>query len=536
MLCMRASQRQKVTHGPVSCHKRALSKQGASLCRPKDESVGPRAANRFGVTPPPHRRLSSANSQLHPRLPYTARLAACCRSFGRLPFPTATLMLRSWRIFGQMMQLGLRFVFLCVLYPCQCSYPLLLKSLSLLPLSCPSVVQKPFQSQSSITVISLLYNLLVATRPLPRTLVSSLLSSLTTTMVIRSTAYPTAQQAHRVPAAVSLPPIQDLLPIHDLDLGHNGGFHTSRPVLPGPARFSSQPLTPPATLLHPVSHSETQEACHKCGALQWSTQTECTNCGSIKFTHPFQRNLDSSFSSNGYDESMRNNTPMSRRDSGMGRGSVGSYSDNSNPSSRRSSTTAATHPSARRKTAKETRAKKTAEIKMEKSTDANKRINKAARERGSRRGLKIETKRLEIRQMMRGWTASTNLNQNNQNKSGLNGKKIETLRRTNNEGRERDLAMIEIYNDIRRLVTIARKPHEARSADDYAYLREQEYHAAEHSDVLRDIMQREDIEVAAFMENLNAEEDDEDGVSTRYQTPQSPEDSAYGGSPHSYAL
>ncbi|KAK7608154.1 hypothetical protein JOL62DRAFT_248368 [Phyllosticta paracitricarpa] len=450
MLCMRASQRQKVTHGPVSCHKRALSKQGASLCRPKDESVGPRAANRFGVTPPPPPTL------------------VVCKFAVTSPVAVYSAP-------GSMLSL---------IWP------------AAFPHCNPDAALMAYLWPDDAAWTS----------------------------------------AHRVPAAVSLPPIQDLLPIHDLDLGHNGGFHTSRPVLPGPARFSSQPLTPPATLLHPVSHSETQEACHKCGALQWSTQTECTNCGSIKFTHPFQRNLDSSFSSNGYDESMRNNTPMSRRDSGMGRGSVGSYSDNSNPSSRRSSTTAATHPSARRKTAKETRAKKTAEIKMEKSTDANKRINKAARERGSRRGLKIETKRLEIRQMMRGWTASTNLNQNNQNKSGLNGKKIETLRRTNNEGRERDLAMIEIYNDIRRLVTIARKPHEARSADDYAYLREQEYHAAEHSDVLRDIMQREDIEVAAFMENLNAEEDDEDGVSTRYQTPQSPEDSAYGGSPHSYAL
>ncbi|KAK8158654.1 hypothetical protein IWX90DRAFT_6633 [Phyllosticta citrichinensis] len=353
-------------------------------------------------------------------------------------------------------------------------------------------------------------------------------------MVIRSTAYATGQQAHRVPAAVSLPPIQDLLPIHDLDLGHNGAHHpynTSRLVPLDPARFSSQPLTPPATALHPVSHSEAQEACHKCGALQWSTQPECSSCGSIKFTHPFQRNLDSSISSNVYDESTRYNKPMSRRDSGSGRGSIGSYSDNSNPSSRRSSTTTATHPSARKKTAKEMRAKKSAEVKKERATEV-KRVNKAARERGSRRGLKIETKRLEIRQMMRGWVASTNLNQNNQNKSGLTGKKIETLRRTNDEGRERDLLMLNVYDDIRRLVTIARKPHDKRSPDDYAYLREQEYHAAERSDVLREIMQREDIEVSAFMDQLNAE-DDEDGAPTRYQTP---EDSAYGGSPHTYAL
>ncbi|KAK8224516.1 hypothetical protein HDK64DRAFT_258039 [Phyllosticta capitalensis] len=361
-------------------------------------------------------------------------------------------------------------------------------------------------------------------------------------MVIRSTAYPTGQQAARVPAAVSLPPIENILPpIRDLDLGSrdhiNPPFNNSRPAFPDPARFSSQPLTPSATAIHP-SYSEAQEACSRCGALQWSTQPECSSCGAIKFTHPFQaapRNLDSSFSSNGYDDSIRYNTPMSRRDSGIGRSSIGSRSDNSNPPSRRSSTTTtATHPSARKRTAKETRSRKSTETRQEAATDV-KKLNKAARERGSRRALKVETKRLEIRQTTRGWAAAVDLNQNNQNKSGLKGKKIETLRRTNDEGRETDLKLLELDEVIRSLVAVARKPHDARTPDDYAFMRDQEFLAAEHSDVLRDILQREDDEVADFMAKLHAEEEAEEPGSSRYPSPQSPEDSTY-GSPRQYAL
>lgn len=352
-------------------------------------------------------------------------------------------------------------------------------------------------------------------------------------MVTRATATPADGDHHlpRVPA-VNLPSI------HDLNLGSNmardaipqppfaarvtPGFAThlpshapprpSLPHLPHSHTFGlrsrlpsdsfeqrekieSAAPSPTQALLHtPATPSfpsaQIKDECGRCGAPLSSAQAECS-CGHFRFIHPFQPH--SRHLAAGFDDSFQV-ASMSRRGSGA-RSSFDSLSCGSNPTSRRGS--CVTYPGISKQTP---RRRSTVVSKKTSVQQELKKLNKADREKSSRRSLRHEHKKMEIRQHARGWIADVTLNSNNQKNSGLDGKKLEILKQTNQEARNNDLLLLDQYNNQQRMLQILVQGKPEMRADDVAWVRELERELEAGARKLVDALEQEDREIQDYFE------------------------------------
>ncbi|KAH7043859.1 hypothetical protein B0J12DRAFT_701902 [Macrophomina phaseolina] len=238
------------------------------------------------------------------------------------------------------------------------------------------------------------------------------------------------------------------------------------------------------------SSIQIKDECTRCGAPLSSAQAECL-CGHFRFIHPFQPH--SQHLAAGFDESSFQPGPMSRRGSGA-RSSLESLTCGSNPPSRRGSCVAypgvAKTSSRRRSTAVSRKTSVQQELQKH---------NKADREKSSRRSLKHEHKKMEIRQQARGWTATTDLNSNNKKNSGLDGKKLEILQQTNQDARKQDLHLLSQYTNQQRLLQLLAEKTVPR-AEDLPWLRELERDIEKNSRSLIKALESEDTAIQRYFE------------------------------------
>ncbi|KAF2142459.1 uncharacterized protein K452DRAFT_297742 [Aplosporella prunicola CBS 121167] len=224
---------------------------------------------------------------------------------------------------------------------------------------------------------------------------------------------------------------------------------------PSPLLRHSRPVSPPPAMARSSSSRVMKEECHRCGAFLPSPQSECA-CGQVRFTHPFQpqaRHLVPAL-----DEAFAGGVPMSRRGSGL-RASVDSLS--SGPSSRRGSAacvdTLPTGAPRRKSTATAAAAVAAGSRRASMQQQEKQKASKAVREKGSRKAISRQHKKMEIREKARGWTAPTGLNANNKKNSGLDGKKLEILGHMLEEASESDRSRLQLCEQVQRAVAIALK-------------------------------------------------------------------------------
>ncbi|OJD33630.1 protein bm-dcp-isoform f [Diplodia corticola] len=269
-------------------------------------------------------------------------------------------------------------------------------------------------------------------------------------------------------------------------------------------------LHTPATPSFPAA--QLKDECSRCGAPLSSAQAECSSCGHFRFIHPFQphaRHLGA-----GFDDTFQVG-PMSRRGSGA-RSSFDSFSCGSNPPSRRGSCVAypgVTKPTSRRKSVVTSRKTSFQQELQQK--------NKANREKCSRRALRHEHKKMEIRQQARGWFANTDLNTNNKKNSGLDGKKLEILQQTNKEARNKDLMLLLQYTNQRRMLQLLQSKAEL-TADNVAWLRDVEHDIELDSRKLVKALEAEDVAIENYFEKESQKEADamaKERKNGRYPTP-----------------
>lgn len=254
-----------------------------------------------------------------------------------------------------------------------------------------------------------------------------------------------------------------------------------------------------------------KDECSRCGAPLSSAQAECS-CGHFRFIHPFQphsRHLGA-----GFDESLQLGS-MSRRGSGA-RSSFESLPCGSNPPSRHGSCVA--YPGV----AKNTSRRKSTVVSRKTSVQQElQKHNKADREKSSRRCLKHEHKRMEIRQQARGWTAITDLNSNNKKNSGLDGKKLEILQQTNKDARRQDIHLLEQYHNQRRLLQLLAENIDM-TADDFAWTRELERELENDSRKLVKALETEDVGIQRYFDKEAKQEAEalaKERKNGRYPTP-----------------
>ncbi|GME63728.1 hypothetical protein GTA08_BOTSDO01115 [Neofusicoccum parvum] len=148
--------------------------------------------------------------------------------------------------------------------------------------------------------------------------------------------------------------------------------------------------------------------------------------------------------------------------------------------------------------------------------------NKADREKSSRRSLRHEHKKMEIRLQSGGWAAKTDLNSNNKKNSGLDGKKLEILQRTNEEARNKDLLLLNQYNSQQRMLQILMQGKPEMSPDDVAWLRELECEIEAGSRKLVEDLEKEDISIQLYFESEDKKEAEalaKERKGGRYPTP-----------------
>ncbi|KAL0262951.1 hypothetical protein SLS55_001925 [Diplodia seriata] len=147
--------------------------------------------------------------------------------------------------------------------------------------------------------------------------------------------------------------------------------------------------------------------------------------------------------------------------------------------------------------------------------------NKADREKCSRRALRHEHKKMEIRQQARGWFATTDLNTNNKKNSGLDGKKLEILQQTNKDARNKDVMLLQQYSNQRRMLQILQGQSQM-TADNVAWIRDLEHEIDLNSRKLIKALEAEDMAIEKYFENESQKEADslaKERKNGRYPTP-----------------
>ncbi|KAB2575147.1 hypothetical protein BFW01_g8277 [Lasiodiplodia theobromae] len=318
-----------------------------------------------------------------------------------------------------------------------------------------------------------------------------------------STAAPSRPALHHLPPSQSFG-ARPRLPSDSFEQKDRGALESAAP---SPTQGA---LHTPATPSFPSA--QIKDECTRCGAPLSSAQAECSSCGHFRFIHPFQphaRHLGA-----GYDDTFQPGS-TSRRGSGA-RSSFDSFSCGSNPPSRRGSCVAypgVTKPTSRRRSVVASR-KSSFQQELQKH-------NKADREKCSRRALRHEHKKMEIRQQARGWFATTDLNTNNKKNSGLDGKKLEILQQTNQEARSNDLLLLKQYNNQQRMLQLLQSQSDLTAAN-IAWMRDLELELEANSKKLIKALEDEDTAIEKYFENEMRKEAEalaKDRKNGRYPTP-----------------